>query len=189
MRKIYCLLAVFLAFQFYAQAQSTSPLRFLLEGAIGFGGDDVATVFFTNGSSQRVNAGQGIAIGVGGELAIPGVESLRLRSTVGFKYVTSAADNVHIRLTRIPINISGNYVFNETWRAAVGMAFHNNIRFNAGGIGDNFALNNASGPFFEIAYKWIGFSFTSMNYEDKLGEVYSANSFNVTLSEVFPRRK
>jgi hypothetical protein len=41
-------------------------------------------VFFTNGASQRVNAGQGIAIGVGGELAIPGVESLRLRSTVEF---------------------------------------------------------------------------------------------------------
>jgi hypothetical protein len=189
MKKIFCLVAVVLAIQFSVLAQGSTPLRFLLEGAIGFGGDDVATVYFTNGNSQRVNAGQGIAIGVGGELAIPGVESLRLRSTVGFKYVTSAADNVHIRLTRIPINISGNYVFNNTWRAAVGMAFHNNIRFNAGGIGDNFALNNASGPFFEIAYKWIGFSFTSMNYEDKLGEIYSANSFNVTLSEVFPRRK
>lgn len=189
MRKIYCLLAVFLAFNLYVEAQSTTHLRFLIDGAIGFGGDDVATVYFTNGNTQRVNAGQGIAIGVGGELAIPGVESLRLRSTVGFKYVTSAADNVHIRLTRIPINISGNYVFNETWRVAAGMAFHNNIRFNAGGIGDNFALNNASGPFFEFAYKWIGFSFTSMDYVDPMGDSYNANSFNVTLSEVFPRRK
>lgn len=189
MRKIYCLLAVFLAFQFYAQAQSTTPLRFLIEGAVGFGGDDVATVIFTNGESQRVNAGQGIAIGVGGELAIPGVESLRLRSTVGFKYVTTAADNAHIRLTRIPINISGNYVFNDTWRAAVGIAFHNNIRFNADGIGNDFSLNNASGPFVEIAYKWIGISYTSMTYEDEFGDAYSANSINVTFSGVIPKRK
>ncbi len=32
------------------------------------------------------------------------------------------------------------------------------------GLGENFALGNASDPFFEFAYKAIGLSYTNMNY-------------------------
>jgi hypothetical protein len=170
-------------------AQGTKPLRFLIAGGLEFGGDEVATVNFTNGQSQNVNAGQGISLGVGAEYAIPGAESIRLRSTVGFKYVTTAADNVHIRLTRIPINLSGNYVFNNTWRVGLGYSFHNNIKFNAGGIGDNFTLQNTSGPFIEIAYKWVGLSYTIMEYKDEFGGSYSANSIGIVFSGVVPPRK
>ncbi|MCC5939378.1 MAG: hypothetical protein JJU34_19015 [Lunatimonas sp.] len=177
------------AFVHRLSAQTSKPLRFLLEGALELGGDEVATVQFTNGQSQRVNAGQGISIGAGGEFAVPGLESLRLRSSVGIKYVTSAADNVHIRLTRIPIRVSGNYVFNETWRTGVGMAFHQNIRFNSGGLGGNFSLGNASGPFFEFAYKSIGLSYTIMSYQDEMANVYAANAIGLIISGSFPRRR
>lgn len=172
----------------YVSAQNTTPLRFLIEGGLALGGDDVATVNFTNGQSQRVNAGQGISMGVGAEYAIPSLESIRLRSSVGIKYVTTAADNAHIRLTRIPINVSGNYVFNDTWRLGLGMSFHTNIKFNAGGIGDNFTLGNASGPFIEFAYKWVGLTYTIMNYKDAFGEAYNANSIGLTFSGVLPKR-
>jgi hypothetical protein len=176
------------SFYHSAIAQNNKPLRFLIEGALALGGDEVATVNFTNGQSQRVNAGQGISLGVGGEFTIPNLENFRLRSTVGIKYVTTAADNAHIRLTRIPINLSGNYVFKESWRLGLGMAFHTNIKFNAGGIGDNFTLGNAKGPLFELAYKWVGLSYTVMTYKDEFGDSYNANSIGLTFSGIFPKR-
>lgn len=185
MRKIIYLLLVLFLVQFKVHAQDNPPLRFLIGGALELGGDEVASVSFTNGQSQRVNAGQGISLGLGAEYAIPNLENIRLRSTVGFKYVTTAADNVHIRLTRIPINLSGNYVFNETWRVGLGMSFHTNIKFNAGGIGDNFQLQNTSGPYLEFAYKWVGLSYTMMTYKDDFGGSYSANAIGLTLSGIF----
>ncbi|WP_373524415.1 hypothetical protein [Aquiflexum sp.] len=56
-------------------AQSSPPLRFLIGGALELGGDEVATITFTNGQSQKVNAGQGISLGVGAEYAIPNLEN------------------------------------------------------------------------------------------------------------------
>lgn len=43
-------------------------LKFLLGGALEFGGDSVAEIFFEDGSDQSVNAGQGGTIFAGGEL-------------------------------------------------------------------------------------------------------------------------
>lgn len=170
-------------------AQEYKPLRFLLTGAFEFGGDAIATVAFTNGDEQKVNAGQGVSVGAGVEFTAPKIEQLRLRATVGIKYVTTAADNAHIRLTRIPLIVSANYVIQEKWRIGMGLAMHSNIKFNADGLGDNFTLKNSSGPVFEVAYKWIGISYTSMKYKDQFGESYNANAFGVTLSGVIPGRK
>ena len=92
--------------------KKTPPLRLLIVTALELGGDKIAEVYFNNGEKQGVRAGQGISVGVGGQLQIPGAEKFLLRSTVGFKYVTTAADNVHIRLTRVPIVVSGSYMAN-----------------------------------------------------------------------------
>jgi hypothetical protein len=44
----------------FAQTESNyRPIRFLISGALEFGGDEVDEIFFTNGDSQPVNAGQG----------------------------------------------------------------------------------------------------------------------------------
>lgn len=177
-----------MCFSQIAFAQDSKPIRFLVNGALEFGGDPVATVFFTNGDSQKVRAGQGISVGLGFEYAIPKMEQIRLRSTVGIKYVTTAADDVHIRLTRIPFQFTGNYVINDAWRIGAGLAVHSNIKFNSGGLGGDFNLKTASGPIFEVAYKYVGLSYTAMKYSDQLGNDYSANAIGITFSGVFPGR-
>lgn len=172
----------------YAQEnEKKSPLRFLLGGALEFGGDEVAEVYFTNGESQSVNAGQGISIAIGGQLQFPSAEKLLLRGSLGYKYVTTQAENVHIRLTRVPINLTANVLATDKLRFGAGISMHRNIKFKADGLGPDISFTGANGPIFEIAYGAIGISYTSMRYKDSSNLSYSANAFGITFSGVFPK--
>lgn len=173
---------------FTQEEDSKAKLRFLVGGAMEFGGDEVAEVYFTNGDTQLVNAGQGISIAVGGELQFPKVEQLLLRATVGYKYVTTQADNAHIRLTRVPLNFTANWLIAEKLRMGAGLAIHTNINFNADDIGQDITFKNATGPIFEIAYRGVGISYTVMKYVDQADISYSANAFGIIVSGVFPKR-
>jgi hypothetical protein len=167
--------------------KKNAPIRLLLDAGLSFGGDEIAEVLFTNGEKQSVRAGQGIAAGVGFQLQIPSVEKFLLRSTVGFKYVTTAADNVHIRLTRIPINISGNYMATPKLRLGAGISMHQNIQFKTDGLGGDYKLNPATGAVFEIAYSGIALSYTAMKYKDQANKSYSANAIGLSYSIAIPK--
>lgn len=189
--RVFSLSLIFFLFSFNLSAQNSDnnlPLRFLFEGALEFGGEPVAEVLFTNGDTQSVNAGQGGSIRVGGELTVPNVEKLRFRASAGIKYVTTAADNVNIRLTRIPIHLTANWMITDDIRLGVGFVTHQNINFKADGIGDDISFESANGPIFELAWKGVGINFTLMEYMDNTGETYSANAIGVTFSGVLPKR-
>jgi hypothetical protein len=168
--------------------KATSPVRFLVGGALELGGDEVAKVYFTNGNDQSVKAGQGGSIFIGGELAIPSVERLLLQATVGFKYVTTAADNAHIRLTRFPIHLTANFLATQKLRIGAGLAMHRGIRFSADGIGPDMSFEGASGPRFEVAYGVVGLTYTAMTYKDQLKNSYSANAIGLALTVPIPKR-
>jgi hypothetical protein len=168
--------------------QKTLPLRFLIAGALELGGDEIAEVYFTNGNTQSVKAGQGGSIAVGGQLGLTKTEKLLLRATVGIKYVTTEADNVHVRLTRVPIHVTANYMAASKLRLGAGLAMHRAIKFNADGIGENITFDGANGPIFEIAYAGIGLSYTPMKYIDNKGNTYSANAIGLTFSLTIPNK-
>lgn len=189
--RVFSLSLIFFLSSFCLSAQNSDnnlPLRFLFEGALEFGGEPVAEVLFTNGDTQSVNAGQGGSIRVGGEFSVPKLEQLRFRASAGIKYVTTAADNVNIRLTRIPIHLTANWMVTNDIRLGVGLVSHQNINFKADGIGDDLRFDAANGPIFEIAWKGVGINFTLMEYRDNMGETYSANAIGVTFSGVLPKR-
>ena len=152
------------------------------------GGDDVAEIYFTTGETQSVKAGQGGSIAVGGEFQIPGVEKLLLHATVGYKYVTTKADNAHIRLTRVPIQVTANWMATKKLRIGAGLASHQAIRFKADGIMEDFKFASATGPTFEVAYSAIGLTYTAMTYKDKDKNAYSANAIGVSLTLALPNR-
>jgi hypothetical protein len=168
--------------------KTNSPIRLLVGGALELGGDEVAKVYFTNGNDQSVKAGQGGSIFVGGELAFPSVERLLIHATVGFKYVTTAADNVHIRLTRFPVHLTANFLATQKLRIGAGLAMHRGIKFSADGIGPDMTFDGASGPRFEIAYGVVGLTYTAMTYKDQLKNSYSANAIGLALTVPIPKR-
>lgn len=170
--------------------EKKSPLSGVIGANFEFGGDRVAEIYFTNGNTQSVRAGQGGHFYAGAEYRFPQAQRLALRGTIGIKYVTTAADNAHIRLTRIPFQFTANVYPVQKLRIAAGLSAHTGIRFNADGIMQNLSFQSANGPVFEIAYAGIGLTYTSMNYKNKeYGDVYSANAFGVSFSTTFGKKK
>ena len=176
--------------QSFAQehTKKVSPVRFLIKGALEMGGDEVAEVYFTNGETQSVKAGQGVSIAVGGEAVIPGIEKLLFHATVGYKYVTTQADNAHIRLTRVPIQATANWMVIDKLRLGAGIVTHRAIRFKADGIMKDVTFESATGPTFEVAYSGIGLTYTAMTYKDQDKNAYSANAIGLSFTIALPTR-
>lgn len=168
------------------QAPQPQPGKFgfVLGGALEFGGDDVATVLFTNGDTQDVKAGQGLGVDAGVYYRF--AESpFSVRGTVGFKFVTTQAENADINMRRIPLQLIGSYHLDNGARMGVGVVRHNGVKFDADGIGTNIDFDDATGYTIELGWKWILLSYTGMDYTDDAGNDYSADNFGLKLIAEF----
>ena len=99
------------------------------------------------------------------------------------------ATNAHIRLTRVPVILSANYMVAKKLRLSAGLTNHQVIQFKADGVGEDAKFKSAAGPIFEIAYHGIGLTYTTMNYKDSQNSSYSANSIGVSLSTTISKKK
>lgn len=168
---------------------SKSPLivKFLAEGGIEFGGDEILEVVFTNGDDQTMRAGQGGYLSVGGQLQFAQLQALLLRASIGIKYNTTAADNANIRFTRLPFHFIPSWLIKNDFRVGVGIATHLNVSFKGDGFvkDENFTSN--VGPRIELGYKWAALTYTALNYESEMGEKISGSSVGVSVSFTFPK--
>lgn len=169
------------------QAQEAKPARLLIAGALELGGDEVAEIFFTNGATQSVNAGQGGSLFLGGQFQLPAVEALFVRASVGFKYVTTQAENVNIRMTRVPIHLTAHYRIAEDFHLGGGLAFHQATRFKADGIGDDVTFDPASGPRIEVGWKAVALTYTNLSYTADNGNTYDASNFGLSFTATLPK--
>jgi hypothetical protein len=195
MSSLYKLTLVLFSFAFVANGSSAQEIvnkpaafRFLIGVAGEFGGDEIAVTRFADGESQSMPAGQGISVALGGQYQIPKAEKFLLRGTVGYKYITTMATNAHIRLTRVPLVFSANYMAAKKLRLSAGLTTHQLIQFNADGLGEDAEFKSAAGPIFEVAYRGIGLTYTAMTYKDSQNFGYSANSLGVSLSTTIGKR-
>ena len=168
--------------------KKASPVKLLIRAALELGGDEIAEVYFTDGNTQSVKAGQGGSLGVGMQLAFA-QEKLLIHTSAGIKYVTTSADNAHIRLTRIPVHLTAHYMVAPKLRIGGGVVTHRGIKFNADGIGDDLKFNGATGPMFEIAYSGVGLSYTAMKYTDEENNSYKANAIGLSFTLTVPNKK
>jgi hypothetical protein len=169
-----------------APVKKLIPLRFLIAGALELGGDRVATVYFVNGNTQSVRAGQGGTLSIGAQYQLPTLPRLLFRGTAGIKYVTTAADNAHIRLTRFPIQLTANYMALPKLRIGAGWVTHQSITFKADGLGRDVTFSPSNGAVMEVAYAGVGLSYTLMRYRDQDNNVYSANAIGLIFSIAIP---
>ena len=174
-----------------AESTSTSNQPVKVQGLIGaaleLGGESVAEVLFTNGDTQKMPAGQGGTFFVGAQLSFAGMPNFRIRGSAGIKYLTTAADNAHIRLTRFPLILALNYRLVKDFTLAAGVSSHRSINLKTDGIGQDVKFDPASGVFVELAYKGIGLSYVPMSYTAPDGKNYKATSVGLTFTGVFPK--
>lgn len=169
--------------------EKPSTVRLLISAALELGGESVAEIQFQDGDTQDVNAGQGGSIAVGIEVQPPSLDFLLFQGTIGIKYVTTEAENAHIRLTRFPIELTANFLITKDIKVGAGLSAHTNINFKADGVGPDNSFDNAVGPLFEASYAGFGLRYTQMTYTDEFGFDYDASSVGFFYKGViFPRK-
>lgn len=172
---------------FSQQTENGVIAKFLVEGGIEYGGDEVLTVFFTNGGDQTMRAGQGGYLAVGGQFEFPSIEKLLLRASIGIKYNTTAAEDANIRLTRLPIVLMPYWKITEDIRFGIGAASHQNVKLKGDGFFSDTDFTSSVGPRVELGYKWVALTYTSIKYKTEVGEELSASSLGLSVSFTFPQ--
>jgi hypothetical protein len=168
----------------YAQDDG-ARFGFALEADLEYGGDDFATVSFTDGSSQHIKTGQGVTLALGGHFKPSEGSPFGIRATVGYKFVTTAAQNADIGIERTVIEALGSYrLASDVWFAA-GVTHHSGIEFDGDGFGPDLEFDDATGLTAEIGWKWIALSYTNMDYQDEFGGEWDASNLGLTLIAQF----
>jgi hypothetical protein len=108
-----------------------SALRPMIGGGFTAGGDKLATVFFTDGSSEDIKAGQLIQFYAG--LVYQSVPQFSVQATVGYHVDDSGDDDAKLRFSRYPLEVLGHYHINDKWRFGGGVRFVNNAKFASSG--------------------------------------------------------
>ena len=152
------------------------PLRPVAEFGIEAGGDRVATVTFTDGSRQSVRAGQGGTLAAGLLWTPSATVPASLRLTAGFKFQTTAADNVSIWMRRFPVELVGSWHLPNQWRVGAGLVRHIQPRFTAENLVPDIAFGDATGGTLEVGWNVVALTWTALSY----GSV-KANAIGATL--------
>lgn len=162
-----------------------SQFSFAFGADAEFGGDDVATVAFVDGSHQNVRAGQGVSLSLGGYFRPAPESPFGVRATLGYKYVTTKASNADITLTRVVTELVGTYRFNDSFWMGAGPVRHSSIKFDGGGLGPDLRFDSATGFRAEAGWRWFALAFTGISYKDEFGNSYGANSIGVSFTNRF----
>lgn len=168
-----------------AESAEHAQFGFVFEADLEYGGDDIATVNFTDGSSQHVKTGQGLTLALGGHFRASESSPFSVRATAGYKFVTTAARDADIGIDRKVFEVLGNYRWPSNWWVGAGVTHHAGIEFNGDGFGPDVEFDDATGFTVEAGWKWIALSYTGMDYTDEFGGEWDASSIGVTLTSKF----
>jgi len=189
MEKFVCAAALTAALMSAAPAaQAAEPVKrggFLGQLDLDFGGDDVATLSFTNGDTQNIKAGQGVAFGVGGYFRPMESSPFELQAILGYKVVFNASDNADIKVTRTTLQLNGIYRFANDWYAGGGYTMHMSPELDGDGFFEDIQFDDASGFTAEFGWKWIGLHYTAMDYSSPGFEDVDASHFGIRFTGRF----
>ncbi len=167
MRRYFCaaVLAASLGVVVPSQAEEVGKRGgWLLNLDLDYGGDDLVTVSFEDGDSQNVKAGQGVAFGVGGWYQPMENVPFEIQAAVGYKYVTTAATNADIKVTRTTLQLGGVYRFENDWYVGGSLLQHMSPELDGDGFFEDIEFDDATGFQVEAGWKWIGVHYTKMDY-------------------------
>src|SRR5689334_21769197 len=128
---------------------------FLVQTDVEFVGDTVATVAFEDVETQNVHAGQGVSLGIGGYVRLSDKVSIEIAAIVGYKYVTTAADNADINLSRTVLKLNATYWFDNDWFVTAGLTHHVSPELDGDDFFEDISFDDATGFSAEVGWRWI----------------------------------
>src|SRR5687767_12881436 len=115
-----------------AHAQDALKVRPLLGAGITFGGDTLATVVYTDGSSEDIKGGGLVHLYGGAE--IPLGSAVALQATIGYHVDNSSGRDGSVRFSRMPIDLVALYRLNDQFRIGAGAQIINNPELKGSGV-------------------------------------------------------
>ncbi|MDC2889383.1 hypothetical protein [Psychrosphaera algicola] len=142
-----------------------------------FGGDDMGTLEYDDGSTSDVSAGGGFTMGGGVDIGINS-ESFGFSKPIGvklsgaYKFDSATADNADITFDRFEFTILPYVQLNEKVTLGAGVSFHTGVELSSemdGSSSESYEFDGATAFVAELGFKqneqlsW-GFRFTSVEY-------------------------
>ncbi len=135
-----------------ARSADGDSLHPLLGAGLTSGGETLATVHYTDGSSSNIRSGGLLA--VYGGLDYRFANRTSLQATIGYHVDNRSARNGSLRFERYPIELLGYYGISEQFRLGLGIRYVTNPRIVGSGIagGNNLDFENTTGAIVEGEY-------------------------------------
>ncbi|EAR09791.1 hypothetical protein [Reinekea blandensis] len=144
-----------------------------------FGGDPLATIYYTDGTEQDLLAGQGIDFYAGVLLK---QSPYSVKASLGYKYSSSMATNIDVAKTALPFNLTGRYDISSGFFVGGGLTHHFSPQLAIDT--DTYTYESSLGYHLELGWEAISIGWTSVTY-DESGAEFDASTFDVNLELVF----
>jgi hypothetical protein len=151
---------------------SSDPgFHFLLPIGLTFGGDTLATAYFTNGDTKSIKAGELLQIGLGALYQFDTMP-LALSMTANYHWDSVTASNGDMKFKRYPIEMLAYYSGMERFRVGGGvrMVQSPEITLSINGTSQTYKYDNTTGLVLETGFKldkssWLNLRYVSEQYK------------------------
>jgi hypothetical protein len=156
----------------------------VLEADGEFGGDNLAQVYYTNGVTQDIRAGQGVTLAAGVHYQ-PAAFPVDFTATVGYKFVRTEAYNTDLGVNRVVVKVTGAYLLPHNFWVDAGPVWHTAVKFNGDGYVPDISFNDAVGGTVGFGWRWFGIEYTSIRYTSSITGGVDASSVGATFAWKF----
>lgn len=108
--------------------QTSKQFNFVLGAGITVGGDDLLSVSYRDGDSDKLKAGELLDLKIGGQYRPEGAK-VSLQATIGFHFDSVDADNGDASFSRMPLDLLAFYHKNQH-RFGLGGTYHSNTELD-----------------------------------------------------------
>jgi len=148
-------------------------LRFAFDVGFTGGGDELATVTFTDGSTRSIRAGGLVHFGTG-LLWQPAGGPVALQTTINYHFDDVYAANGTLRFSRYPLEVLGFFTGLPNWRFGAGprFVFSPRLKVDLPGENSTVTFDDTIGAVAEAGYRignymWINLRLTAERYKVK----------------------
>jgi hypothetical protein len=166
---------------------AAADIQGILKTGIDFGGDNIVTVPFTDGSSQTIKANEGLYLG-GGVAIINEARDWEFDVTLAYKFRLINASNGDLTWGRWPLEALAFYRFQRV-RLGGGLAYHIAPKLEGSGVASNLDIDFKDALGAVVQADWritqnlaLGLRYTFLEYEAKAPFVGKAKSDGLGLT-------
>jgi len=167
-----------------AAPADSGHLGVVLEGAFEAGGDNVAKVFYINGDTQNIRAGQGGTLAIGAHYQVAATP-WDFAATVGYKFVRTSDYHSDLGIDRVVVKLVGSYALGRGLWIDAGPVLHTDTRFNGDGFVPDIKFEDALGGTIGVGWRWIGLTYTNIHYHSPLTGSLDASNAGISFTWKF----